>query len=31
MLSNQQVIAGIGSTWVDEIIHAAMISTFKRG
>jgi formamidopyrimidine-DNA glycosylase len=25
------VIAGIGRSWVDEILHAAMISPFKRG
>jgi formamidopyrimidine-DNA glycosylase len=25
------VIAGIGRTWVDEILHAARLSPFKRG
>ena len=25
------VIAGIGRTWVDEILHAAQLSPFKRG
>jgi formamidopyrimidine-DNA glycosylase len=25
------VIAGIGRSWVDEILHAAMLSPFKRG
>jgi formamidopyrimidine-DNA glycosylase len=25
------VIAGIGRTWVDEILHAAKLSPFKRG
>ncbi len=25
------MIAGIGRSWVDEILHAAMISPFKRG
>ena len=31
LLRDQQVIAGIGRTWVDEILHAAMLSPFKRG
>jgi formamidopyrimidine-DNA glycosylase len=31
LLRDQQVIAGIGRSWVDEILHAAMISPFKRG
>jgi formamidopyrimidine-DNA glycosylase len=25
------VIAGIGRSWADEILHAAMLSPFKRG
>ena len=25
------MIAGIGRSWVDEILHAAMLSPFKRG
>jgi len=31
LLRDQQVIVGIGRSWVDEILHAAMISPFKRG
>ncbi|MBV9943830.1 MAG: DNA-formamidopyrimidine glycosylase [Solirubrobacterales bacterium] len=31
LLRDQQVIAGIGRSWVDQILHAAMISPFKRG
>jgi formamidopyrimidine-DNA glycosylase len=31
LLRDQQVIAGIGRTWVDEILHAAELSPFKRG
>jgi formamidopyrimidine-DNA glycosylase len=31
VLRDQQVIAGIGRTWVDEILHAAKLSPFKRG
>ena len=31
LLRDQQVIAGIGRTWVDEILHAACLSPFKRG
>jgi formamidopyrimidine-DNA glycosylase len=31
MLRDQRVIAGIGRTWVDEILHAAKLSPFKRG
>ena len=31
MLRDQQVIAGIGRTWVDEILHHAQLSPFKRG
>jgi len=31
LLRDQSVIAGIGRTWVDEILHAARLSPFKRG
>ena len=31
ILRDQQVIAGIGRSWVDEILHAARLSPFKRG
>ena len=31
LLRDQQVIAGIGRSWVDEILHAAKLSPFKRG
>jgi formamidopyrimidine-DNA glycosylase len=31
LLRDQQVITGIGRTWVDEILHAAKLSPFKRG
>ncbi len=31
LLRDQHVVAGIGRSWVDEILHAAMISPFKRG
>src|SRR5262249_39085441 len=31
LLRDQQVIAGIGRTWVDEILHRAKLSPFKRG
>ncbi len=31
LLRDQQVVAGIGRTWVDEILHAAKLSPFKRG
>jgi len=31
LLRDQQVIAGIGRSWVDEILHASMLSPFKRG
>ncbi len=31
VLRDQHVIAGIGRSWVDEILHAAMLSPFKRG
>jgi formamidopyrimidine-DNA glycosylase len=30
-LRDQHVIAGIGRSWLDEILHAAQISPFKRG
>src|SRR5436305_4406580 len=31
LLRDQGVIAGIGRSWVDEILHRAMLSPFKRG
>lgn len=31
VLRDQRVIAGIGRTWVDEILHRARLSPFKRG
>jgi formamidopyrimidine-DNA glycosylase len=31
LLRDQRVIAGIGRSWVDEILHTAMLSPFKRG
>jgi formamidopyrimidine-DNA glycosylase len=31
LLRDQRVVAGIGRTWVDEILHAAKLSPFKRG
>jgi len=31
LMRDQSVIAGIGRSWVDEILHAAMLSPFKRG
>jgi len=31
LLRDQTVVAGIGRTWVDEILHAARLSPFKRG
>jgi formamidopyrimidine-DNA glycosylase len=31
LLRDQQVIAGIGRSWVDEILHTAQLSPFKRG
>jgi formamidopyrimidine-DNA glycosylase len=31
LLRDQGVITGIGRTWVDEILHAAKLSPFKRG
>jgi formamidopyrimidine-DNA glycosylase len=31
VLRDQHVIAGIGRSWLDEILHAARLSPFKRG
>ncbi len=31
LLRDQRVIAGIGRSWVDEILHVAKLSPFKRG
>src|SRR5579859_7006741 len=31
LLRDQHVLAGIGRSWVDEILHTAMLSPFKRG
>jgi formamidopyrimidine-DNA glycosylase len=31
LLRDQHVIAGIGRSWVDEILHASMLSPFRRG
>ncbi len=31
LMRDQHVIAGIGRSWVDEILHAAKMSPFKRG
>jgi formamidopyrimidine-DNA glycosylase len=31
MLRDQRVLTGIGRTWVDDILHAARLSPFKRG
>ncbi|MGO9884456.1 MAG: DNA-formamidopyrimidine glycosylase family protein [Solirubrobacteraceae bacterium] len=31
MLRDQHVLAGIGRSWVDEILHEAKLSPFKRG
>ncbi len=31
LMRDQHVIAGIGRSWVDEILHAAQLSPFKRG
>jgi formamidopyrimidine-DNA glycosylase len=31
VLRDQDVIAGIGRSWVDEILHTAKLSPFKRG
>jgi len=31
LLRDQHVIAGIGRSWIDEILHEARLSPFKRG
>jgi formamidopyrimidine-DNA glycosylase len=31
LLRDQHVVTGIGRTWVDDILHAARLSPFKRG
>jgi formamidopyrimidine-DNA glycosylase len=31
LLRDQQVLAGVGRSWVDEILHAARLSPFRRG
>jgi formamidopyrimidine-DNA glycosylase len=31
LMRDQHVIAGIGRSWVDEILHTARLSPFKRG
>jgi formamidopyrimidine-DNA glycosylase len=31
LLRDQHVLSGIGRSWVDEILHTAQISPFKRG
>ncbi len=31
LLRDQRVVTGIGRTWVDEILHEARLSPFKRG
>ncbi len=31
MLRDQRVIAGIGRSWADEVLHAARLSPFKKG
>jgi formamidopyrimidine-DNA glycosylase len=31
LLRDQHVVAGIGRSWVDEILHAARLSPFRRG
>jgi formamidopyrimidine-DNA glycosylase len=31
LMRDQRVIAGIGRSWVDEILHEAKLSPFKRG
>jgi formamidopyrimidine-DNA glycosylase len=31
LLRDQHVIAGVGRSWVDEILHTAQLSPFKRG
>jgi len=31
LLRDQRVIAGVGRSWADEILHRARLSPFKRG
>jgi formamidopyrimidine-DNA glycosylase len=31
LLRDQRVLAGVGRSWADEILHAAELSPFKRG
>ena len=31
LMRDQHVIAGIGRSWLDEILHAARMSPFRRG
>lgn len=31
LLRDQRVVAGIGRSWVDEILHTAQLSPYKRG
>jgi formamidopyrimidine-DNA glycosylase len=31
LMRDQHVVAGIGRSWIDEILHAARLSPFKRG
>ena len=31
LLRDQSVVTGVGRTWVDEILHTARLSPFKRG
>jgi formamidopyrimidine-DNA glycosylase len=31
LLRDQRVLAGVGRSWADEILHQAMLSPFKRG
>lgn len=31
LIRDQKVIAGVGRSWADEILHRAMLSPFKRG
>src|SRR6201996_7650423 len=31
LLRDQRVVAGIGRSWGDEVLHAARLSPFKRG
>jgi formamidopyrimidine-DNA glycosylase len=31
LLRDQRVLTGVGRSWADEILHAAMLSPFKRG